>query len=237
VPDDSHLDAKYFIDGNVYNCPFCNRRHVSYDIEWTHTFNWTDSKPCTAIFVKCRSCRKQSMHLTFADIVMYEDSHSFKTKDIDAAIFYSVPSSFHVVDARIPRILRELLTEAEGCHKSNFLTGASACARKLIYELAIEVGAEGDDYEDRIKSLKKKLPEVDSTYFDTLLTIQQVTSAKVHEQSYDGWESKHLRLILATIHEALQQIFVVPKVREEKRKAIRDLKSEVIDGKPMQPKP
>jgi len=135
VPDDSHLDAQYFIDKDVYNCPFCNRRHVSYKIKWTQDFDWTDSKKCRAIFVQCESCEKQSMHLTFADISVYYSAyqeHRFKTEDIDVAIFYSVPSSFHVIDERIPKNIRELLTEAEGCLKSNFLTGASACARKLI---------------------------------------------------------------------------------------------------------
>ena len=92
------------------------------------------------------------------------------------------------------------MTEAEGCLKSNFLTGASACARKMVYELAIIEGAEGDNYEDRIKSLKGKRTDVEEDYFDTLLTIQQVTSTKVHEKSYDGWESKHLRLMLSTFN-------------------------------------
>lgn len=232
MADLSHLDSKYFIDESVYNCPFCNRRHVSYSVKWTHDFDWTDSKSCRAIFVVCHSCEKQSMHLTFKDITVYQGSgYRFTTANIDDAIFYSVPSSFHVVDERIPRVIRELMTEAEGCLKSNFLTGASACARKTVYELAVKLDASGDTYEDRIKSLKERLPAVDSTYFDTLLTIQQVTSSKVHEKSYDGWESKHLRLILATLHEILYEIFVVPKVREEKRKAIIDLKANVLEAR------
>ena len=28
--DHSHLDTQYFIDRYVFNCPFCNRRNVSY---------------------------------------------------------------------------------------------------------------------------------------------------------------------------------------------------------------
>ena len=151
--------------------------------------------------------------------------------DIDDALFFSVPSSFHVVDARIPGVLRELLAEAEGCLKSNFLTGASACARKLIYELANKCGAEGDEYEARIKSLKGKLPAVDPTYFDTLLTIKQVTSEKVHEAAYDGWSSKHLRLLLASLKEILHEVYVTPAVREEKRLAILAVKAEVLGPK------
>lgn len=128
-------------------------------------------------------------------------------------------------------MLRELITEAEGCLKSNFLTGASACARKVIYELASLQKASGDTYDERIKSLKALNPSVDPAFFDTLVTIQQVTSTKVHEQSYDGWESKHLRLILATLAEILREVYVVPALRADRRKSILELKSEVLGEK------
>ncbi len=234
MADQSHLDRKYFIDGSIYNCPYCNRRHVTYSIDTVKHFDWTNSKPAHAIFVKCRSCGKTSMHLTFEDITYYESRYYFNNDvigSIDDKLFHSVPSSFHVVDERIPRQLRELLSEADGCLKSNFLTGASACARKVVYELAVKYQAEGDNYDQRIKALKAKLPSVDPTFFDTLLTIQQLTSDKVHEQSYDGWESGHLRLVLAALHEVLQEIFVLPKVRDEKRKAILQLKEQVLAAK------
>jgi hypothetical protein len=125
-------------------------------------------------------------------------------------------------------VLRELISEAEACLKSNLLTGASACARKLIYELARIEKAEGPDYESRLKSLKAVRTDVEPEFFDTLLTIQQVTSDKVHEQSYDGWQSKHLRLILATIVEILNAMYVIPKLRKEKRKAILDLREKIL---------
>ena len=176
------------------------------------------------------------MHLTFNDLYWYDTSQNRylfkKGADIDEGIFYSVPTSFFALDTNIPSVLRELFTEAEGCLKSNFLTGASACARKIVYELAIAQKADGDDYETRIKSLKARLPNVDETYFETLLTIQQVTTDKVHEDSYDGWSGRHLRLILATLSEILNEIYVIPKVREEKRKAILALKEQVINRKP-----
>jgi hypothetical protein len=237
MPDQSHLDAKYFIDPARYNCPFCNRRHVTYSITAAQEFDWTDTKKCVAILVKCGSCGHLSMHLSFQKILVHDHTgrHFASDIDIDDALFFSVPSSFHVVDERIPRILRELLAEAEGCLKSNFLTGASACARKLIYELASKCGAEGAEYEERIKSLKSKLPAVDGTYFDTLLTIQQVTSSKVHESAYDGWESRHLRLILATLREILYEVFVTPAVREEKRRAILAVKDELLGSKSSPP--
>jgi len=184
------------------------------------------------------------MHLTFQSLHTHpvnidgERRMRFEFPDgvdagamLDSAFFYSVPTSFFVLDDRVPRVLRELLTEAEGSLKSNFLTGASACARKIVYELAANEKASGTEYEERIKSLKRLHPEVDGAFFDTLLTVQQVTSAKVHEQSYDGWEAKHLRVILAALREVLHEIYVVPALREGRRQAILDLKHELTgDG-------
>jgi hypothetical protein len=196
-------------------------------------FDWTHDKDCYTILVKCSSCGKTSMHLTYENITNSASGIlSFDTGiNIDDKIFYSVPTSFYALDGNIPAHLRHLFTESEGCLKSNFLTGASACARKIVYELAVAHKAEGDDYETRIKSLKAKLPHVDETYFDTLLTIQQVTSEKVHENSYDGWSGQHLRVILASLSEILTEIYVVPKQREEKRKAILALKEQVTGAR------
>ena len=154
--DNSYLDRKYFIDSYVYNCPFCNRNNVRYSIESEFSFDWTDAKICYAIFVKCLSCKKESMHLSYEEITK-GPSHSldFKDKiDIDSKIFYSVPTSFFVLDDRIPVNIRELITEAEGCLKMNYLTGASACMRKAIYELLVKEKAKGEYYEEKIKLLK-----------------------------------------------------------------------------------
>lgn len=237
MADQSHLDSKYFVDDRVYNCPFCNRRHVAYHIYDLARFDWTDQKTCTAFFVVCESCGKKSMHLTFNEPKFShvgQSTYRFNSQEgvdigtiLDQAFFYSVPTSFFVLDERVPSELRELLTEAEGCLKSNYLTGASACARKIVYELGVLSEAVGDNYDDRIKSLKEIHPEVDPAFFDTLLTIQQLTSKKVHESSYDGWESKHLRVILASLAEVLHEIYVVPALRADRRKEILALKSKL----------
>ena len=184
------------------------------------------------------------MHLTFEDIGFSHTGTNDRDKiyrfhgekgvevddTLDAAFFYSVPTSFFVLDERVPKILRELLTEAEGCLKSNFLTGASACARKIVYELGVLSKASGENYGDRIKSLKAVHPAVEPTFFDTLLTIQQLTSAKVHENSFDGWSARHLRVILASLKDVLHEIYVLPALREDRRKAILLLKEELAPG-------
>jgi hypothetical protein len=236
MPDLSALDNKYFIDQNVFNCPFCNRRNVMYSVSFPDNFDWTDDKKCYIYLVLCHSCQHTSMHLSFEEIKVKQkwsisEGYVFEIEegiDLDSKFFYSVPTSFFVLDERIPRILRELITEAEGCLKSNFLTGASACARKVVYELAIIEHADGDDYESRLKSLKAKRSDIDGEYFDTLLTIQQVTSSKVHELSYDKWNSAHLRIILTALSEIFYAMYVVPQVRQEKRSAILRLKDEVL---------
>ena len=241
MADQSHLDRRYFVDDTIYNCPFCNRRHVSYSVYGSVEFDWTTIKRCYAYFVRCHSCNNDSMHLAFEKIpsrhigtIQSSNRWRFEPpKDVDAgefldsAFFFSVPTSFFVLDERVPKILRELLTEAEGCLKSNFLTGASACARKIVYELAVLEEADGANYDARIKSLKGKHPEVESEFFDTLLTIQQVTSSKVHENSYDGWSAKHLRIILAALSEVLHELYVVPALRDDRRKAILNLTAEL----------
>lgn len=235
--DDSRLDSKYFIDEYVYNCPFCNRRNVSYFLSYFHSFDWSPEKKCYIYFAVCSSCEHESMHLSFEDIAIHRITSSkcrfdiAKGEELDNKFFYSVPTSFFSLDKRIPKILRELITESEGCLKSNFLTGASVCARKIIYELAILQKAEGVNYDERVKSLKKIRNDIEEDYFDTLLTIQQITSDKVHEQSYDGWQAKHLRLILSTLVELLNIIYVIPEIRKEKRKSILSLKDEILGKK------
>lgn len=244
MADQSHLDDKYFVDSKVYNCPFCNRRHVAYHIYEYTRFNWSNDKACIAIFVRCESCAKQSMHLSFKSLPLArcgtltsgEAAYRFNPpkdnpeieNEIDSTIFFSAPSSFFVLDERVPRKLRELLTEAEGCLKGNFLTGASACARKIIYELSSMSQAHGENYDDRVKSLKVIHPEVDPTFFDTLLTVQQITSSKVHENALDSWSAGHLKVIIAALHEVLHEIYVVPALRADRRKQVLALKDELV---------
>lgn len=232
MPDSSLLDNKYFIDEYVYNCPFCKRGNVSYIVENSREFDWTDEKPCFIYIAQCSSCGNRSMHLTFEEIRLSSiDEYSYRKRfdideneDLDSKFFYSVPTSFFALDKRIPKVLRLLFVEAEGCLKSNYLTGASVCVRKIIYELALLENATGENYDERIRSLKEIRTDVEPEYFDTLLTIQQLTSDKVHEKSYDGWEGSHLKLLLSTLGEILTLMYVIPELRKEKRSAVLKLK-------------
>jgi len=240
MEDHSRLDKKYFIDTQVYNCPYCNRRNVRYNFEGHAVFNWTDKKICWVYFVKCSYCNNKSMHLSFEDIRkrttdkwqrvnVHEDFED--GIDIDSKIFYSAPTSFFVLDDRIPSQIRELISEAEGCLKMNFLTGASACTRKAIYEFLVVEKASGKDYEEKIKSLKGKYPGVDETYFDILSHIQDMTSDKVHEQSWDKWDSRNLKLIIETLKSILYEVYVLPSSKAERVKQIQELRKDAIHPK------
>lgn len=229
MPDESYLDQKYFINDFIYNCPYCNRRHVSYQIKDIVYFDWSKEKRCTAWFVQCLSCENISMHLTFQDLQHsgYTVAHLSDSIDLDSQFFYSVPTSFFVVDSRIPKIIRELITEAEGCIKMNYLTGASACCRKAIYELTVKEEAEGQDYEARIKFLKDKFQSVDSDLFDILCHIKDMTSDKIHEQSWDKWDAKHLTMFLQTLKAILHDIYVVPDEKKSRSQNVRALLQKV----------
>jgi hypothetical protein len=103
--------------------------------------------------------------------------------------------------------------------------------RKAIYELTILEKAEGADYESKIKSLKKKYSDSDPALFDILAHIQGMTSDKIHEQSWDLWDSANLRLIIETLKTVLYDIYVHPKVKAERSKFVQQLLAKVTSDK------
>ena len=229
MSDQSHLDSKYFLGVDTYNCPYCNRRHVTYTNLGFTKFDWSNKKTCFIWRVQCGSCHKVSMHLTFQDLQNEKwSSYRFNTNvELDQAFFYSVPTSFFVVDSRIPKVLRELITEAEGCAKMNYLTGASVCTRKAIYELLALQKAVGANYDDKIADLRSKHPAVDIELFEIIGHIKDMTSDHVHEQSWIAWDSKHLQLFLATLKAVLHEIYVVPEEKKERAGAVRALREQL----------
>lgn len=236
MPDMSELDTRYFIDQFVFNCPFCKRRNVSYEIKDRYEFDWTDKKKCYIYLVECLSCNKVSMHLSHKYLALYSVGHyayrfDEKVKAIDKKMFCSVPTSFFTLDSRIQKEIRELITEAEGCLNSNFLTGASACARKAIYEVTVNEGVEGKDYEEKIKALKPKYPQIDTELFDTLAHIQGMTSDKLHEESWGKWDSKTLRFLLEVLKAVLHEMYVLPKEKKERSVRVLKLKEELEKNK------
>lgn len=109
----------------------------------------------------------------------------------------------------------------------NFMTGASACMRKAIYETLVIEKVEGVHYSDKIHALKKKYPSSDPELFDILGHIQEMTSDKVHEQSWDKWDANNLRLIIETLRTVLIDIYVEPKIKADRSKLIKQLRENV----------
>ncbi|MFC1954475.1 hypothetical protein ACFLVZ_01465 [Chloroflexota bacterium] len=247
MEDKSALDNKYFVDHISYNCPFCNRNHVVYVNRKDFKFDWGNDKECFAYLIECTSCKKVSLHLSFENIIYPNQIFSVVTYpnfprfqqdiEIDSKIFYSQPTSFFVIDKRIPAIIRELITEAEGSLKMNYLTGASACIRKAIYELLIIEKAEGEHYEERIKFLKSKYPDSDPKLFDILAQIQDMTSDKIHEQSWDKWDSPNLKLISETLKTVLFDIYVLPEIKKERSLQIERLQESLKKDKKLNESP
>ena len=231
--DLSHLDKKYFLDGDRYNCPFCNRGSVSYRIIGRSPFYWSDEKFAYLYLVKCQEteCAKVSLHLSYYDFRdehgnnkdfdvaprNLEDGHEFDLSELDSYFFFHQPTSFFTIDSRINRPLRELLSEAENCLKMNFLVGASACIRKTIYELidleeARVLQKNGrTNYQESIKSLKKKFPKVPEEYFVALANIQELTSDKIHEGSWEAWDSQKIKVLIELTKNVLCEMYVVPQ--------------------------
>lgn len=231
--DQSHLDSKYFLSPDTYNCPFCNRRHIQYANLGSDIFNWSNDKQCRIWRVRCAGCGKISMHLTFQNLQAENRGIAYFRDDVDLdnAFFYSVPTSFFVVDRRIPNLLRKLITEAEGCAKMNYLTGASACTRKAIYELLRMHHVEGPNYDDKIRAMRNKFPSVDAELFEVLGHVKDMTSDHVHEESWEAWSSSHLQLFLEALKAVLHEIYVVPDEKKTRIQSVRSLREELNKSK------
>lgn len=238
MTDHSHLDRKYFIDSTVYNCPFCNRNNVPYSIKVASKFNWNASKRCYIYITQCDYCGGRSMHLSYSELRAIEQIrnvylNTFRNDIVlDEHIFYSQPTSFFTIDERVPAQLRALITEAEGCLKMNYLVGASACIRKAIYEFASrEIPDKTLSYEDRIKALKAKFPDILSDHFDNLYSVQRITSDQVHEESWKAYTSAEAHFLLETLRTAFFEVFVAPDERKQRRVKMQQLSEKALGGK------
>lgn len=243
--DLSHLDKKYFIDPHIYNCPFCKRNNVSYSLIDTFSFHWGENKTCYGYIVRCDSdgCEKTSMHLSFQELRSHSRHSGYSSRfmeglDIDATLFFSQPTSYFILDSRIPEKVRELIYEAENSRKSNYLVGASACLRKAIYELLeheksiVKNPKTGyADYQASIKSLKDKFTNVASELFDALGHTQEMVSDNVHEGSWEAWDSPKLRFIIELTKATLHEMYVVPEERKERLGLLGQMKSAFSSAK------
>jgi len=246
--DQSHLDRKYFIDRDKYNCPYCNRKSIVYSVEGKFSFDWSNERTVYGFLVKCGgdSCEHTSLHLSNHDIEVHQSSFwsyfvldeagqrqytAINDVDLDSLFFYHQPTTFFTLDSRINEKVRTLISEAEGCAKMNYLVGASGCLRKAIYELLeLEQVAKTDtegrdiDYGERVKVLKSKYPTVPPEYFDALANIQGMTSEQLHEGDWKPWTQDEFRFLVETAKEVLTEVYVRPQDKASVLQKILSLK-------------
>lgn len=145
------------------------------------------------------------------------------SRELDDVFFHSMPTGAFTIDSRIPKKIRLPLIEADNCLKSGFLTGASACLRKSIYKLLKdkkipEKNDKGElyKYDERLSLLQRKFPHISAPLFTSLKRVLTLTSKEVHENDWEDFDSKKLRLLIFTTKEILKAIYVTP-AEEEKR--------------------
>ncbi len=237
--DLSHLDKKYFVDGDVYNCPFCKRNNVKYSMVGYFRFDWSGNKECFGYLIQCSSCDKTSLHLSYQDLRAQQytsrigsGNYFSGVGEIDSKIFYSRPSSYFTLDNRIPDKIRQLIFEAEQSRQANLLVGASACLRKAVYELikheAITVKNEKTgrtNYGASIKKLKEKFSNVSPELFDALSNIQEMASDPLHEESWEAWDSPKSRFLIELVKSILDEVYVLPDEKKKRLGILGQLKS------------
>ncbi|MCD6045610.1 MAG: hypothetical protein K0R48_773 [Gammaproteobacteria bacterium] len=268
--DRSHKDKQYFINGSAYNCPFCGRRHVSYSVSNTGSFDVSNTKTVYYYWVCCDDddCGKTSFHLSKYDLVIhqrgaeYGGGHKFafppqerknvqssdtrtskytprvsildkkgNPKELDDIFFYHQPSAFFTIDDRIPSSIREPLSQACDCLKSNFLTGASACLRKSIYKFLQEQNIPEKNEsgfiksDERIETLKKQQPQIKDTLFNKLKSIHTLTSQELHENDWEDFDAHTLRFLLEITRRILTEIYVFPDEERKENEKLSELEN------------
>ncbi len=253
--DQSHLDRKYFINEKKYNCPFCNRKSITYKVIDKISFDWSNSRVVFGYLIACGgdSCGKVSFHLSDYSIGISSDefysislpngkiayvSGLDKEFDFDGLFFYHQPTTFFTIDSRVNEKIRKLVSEAEGCAKMNYLVGASGCLRKAIYELLELEGVpkenesgSGIDYGERVKILKSKYPLVPPEYFDALANIQGMTSEQLHEGDWKPWTQDEFRFLVETTKEVITEVYVRPQEKASVLQKILSLKPQKNEKK------
>ncbi len=253
--DHSHRDKQYFIDGSIYNCPFCGRRQISYSVGPCGTFDESNTKTTYYYLVRCNYCKKISLHLSKLNLVVvykntqvrcWDGEFTFppeekkdinyakgtpilnekgNVKELDELFFYHTPNASFTLDERIDRVIREPLSEAYDCLHSNFLTGASACLRKSIYKFLQHEKIPENKHDVRIEVLKKKYPAIDSDLFNRLKAVHTLTSQELHENDWQDFDAHALRFLLEITKDILIAMYVAPYEKQKRNAELSKLQS------------
>lgn len=138
------------------------------------------------------------------------------TKTDDATSFGS--PAFLTVEGRVPSILRDLLVEADGCAKNNYLTGGTACAQRAIQALLTIEKAEGADIQARVRGLSEKYPAVPQMLTQVLLQFGDAASRDGAKLNAQG-----LTLLTVTLKAIAYEIYVLGPERAERLQYVRQI--------------
>ncbi len=225
----------HYISMHLSKYDFSNQDHVflllsSYSTEYrTYSEHLQESNEEKISF--CKKFFEITYPNSNSTYLEYMDISDNELIEIDKNIIMNIPSSFFIIDDRIPRKFRDLIAEADKCVKNNCLTGASACIRKTIYEFIVKENLEGDDYDSKIKSMKIIYPNLDNTYVDLMSKIQGITSDQVHERSYENFNSEDAKAYIELLKEIFNEIYVIPDELISKHKNILSLFSNIKKNK------
>lgn len=224
----SHKDKMYFTWWNTYNCPFCDRNNVTFSKVDQCEFNDKEDSGVYIYLISCNDCKNVSAHFSkhhmgsnYSHYNWFDFYLDEENTEIDNLFFWHKPNKFFLLDNHINRDIRELFDEAQSCLDSNLLTWASACIRKLLYTLISREECLGDDYESSFKLLKEKFPNIDSLVYAHRIT--QLMSDKLHEDSYEKWDSWTIRFLLWVVSEILYELYVLPDQKKQRYSAINEL--------------
>jgi len=246
MSDLSEFEEKYFINGEQYNCPFCNVRGAKYSIVDDTCYHENDGSLVNVYIVSCDLCLKSSIHLSKwvwdttdnlderipnpfkhrpngLDYERYKDWKVLEPQ-LDSFFFYHHPSSFFTIDERIPEKIRRLVSEAENCKEMNFMVGASGTLRKAIYKFLKHEKAEGDKYDDKIADLKTKHPEVKPEYFDAIRSIKDMNDQDMHEEDWEPFKGPEFGYLVESLKSILTKIYVEPAKEANMWKKIQKFK-------------
>lgn len=243
------MGNKIIINTYQHNCSHCGTKGANYTKVQFLKIDENKDKCIYAMFLTCKVCGKISMHLLKdlnLDNEYYNVSQYFEgfysggkyiienadIEHLDEHIIMSIPTPTFIIDAGIPKHLRDLLIEASKCIKENALTGASACIRKAIYQFLSKENASGDNYDDKIKSIKNNWPQI-SDYLDVLKGIKGITSDQVHEDSFATFSSEEAKLYISILEEIFREVYVIPKERKLRKESIMSKFGKCKNQKPI----
>ena len=122
---------------------------------------------------------------------------------------------FLTLDDNVPRPLRALLDEADGCLRMSFLVGAGACAGRTLDLLLAEQGLSEGDRADQILQLGKKHPAVSESFLRGLSLVMNNPTG--------SWDEARATLSIAILKAIAYEIYVLGPERKERAAYVIEL--------------